>query len=522
MQFSCESCKTQLQIADEKVRGKRLIVRCKRCGAKIGISDPALGPPKSAQRPASAPAPAPAPAQAAAPAAHPRPAPAPHPAPSRAPAPARAADARSRNRDSDTDSTVAMDSNLLEKALQASKADDPSIAPRADAEPAPRASEPPPAASGDEPTWFAMLHGKQEGPMTRAELTAKTDQGAVGPRTYLWKDGMEAWQRAKDLPELQPLFPPLPQAPPRAPPPPAAPPVGQGLREFSTPDFVAPVAASKPPAEVKEQPKAPAAERAAPQKPAATPAAKEAEERTSVELLPLGERVHQEGVAKELFSTGETESVKSAKDLAGWATAELEKKKPAQASPAAPRAVAPHTVMFASAAPAESRLPLVMIAVVAVLAAVAVAFWFAFGSVSTPPPSEKKEEAAGAPHPPVSATPAKPDATPEAKTPPKPEAAQTGLTADQVRKKLDENKSALQGCIDEALRRDPNLRVGKIHIATTIAPSGQVTTAKIDKNTVDQSPLGACLRRATKRIAFPSFAGDAFDVDIPIVVTAGE
>src|SRR5258706_8081407 len=42
MQFSCESCKAQLQIADEKVRGKRLIVRCKRCGAKIAISDPAL------------------------------------------------------------------------------------------------------------------------------------------------------------------------------------------------------------------------------------------------------------------------------------------------------------------------------------------------------------------------------------------------------------------------------------------------------------------------------------------------
>src|SRR5882724_8362886 len=35
MQFGCESCKAQLQIADEKVRGKRLIVRCRRCGAKI-------------------------------------------------------------------------------------------------------------------------------------------------------------------------------------------------------------------------------------------------------------------------------------------------------------------------------------------------------------------------------------------------------------------------------------------------------------------------------------------------------
>ena len=95
-----------------------------------------------------------------------------------------------------------------------------------------------------------------------------------------------------------------------------------------------------------------------------------------------------------------------------------------------------------------------------------------------------------------------------------------GLTVEQVRKKLEENRGALRGCIDEALRRDPNLRVRKIHVATTIAPSGQVTAAEIDDRTVNQSPLGTCLKRATRRIVFPSFAGEPFDVDIPIVVTA--
>ena len=78
----------------------------------------------------------------------------------------------------------------------------------------------------------------------------------------------------------------------------------------------------------------------------------------------------------------------------------------------------------------------------------------------------------------------------------------------------------MRGCIDEALRRNPNLRVRKIHVATTIAPSGQVTAAEIDDRTVNQSPLGTCLKRATRRIVFPSFAGEPFDVDIPIVVTA--
>src|SRR5437899_868381 len=197
MQFSCNSCKTQLQIADEKVRGKRLIVRCKRCGAKIGISDPALGAPKPRPKP-SAPAPA---------VAGPQPA---HPA-------------------SDTESTRAMDSDMLEKALEASKTDDPS---KMNGAPVPQ----PPSESAE---WFAMLHGKQTGPMTHAELTAKTNDGAVGPRTYLWKEGMESWQRAKDLPELSVMFPQLPEP---APPPPAMPPpVNQGMREFSTPDFCIPI-----------------------------------------------------------------------------------------------------------------------------------------------------------------------------------------------------------------------------------------------------------------------------------------
>src|SRR3982751_6591997 len=71
MHFSCDSCKANLQIADEKVRGKRLIVRCKRCGAKITISDPALAariPTPAAVARVSAPPPAAAAPAAATPA----------------------------------------------------------------------------------------------------------------------------------------------------------------------------------------------------------------------------------------------------------------------------------------------------------------------------------------------------------------------------------------------------------------------------------------------------------------------
>ncbi len=533
MQFSCESCKTQLQIADEKVRGKRLIVRCKRCGAKIAISDPALG----AARPRMVAAP---PAAGAASPAAARPSVAPAPAASRAALP--------RDGDSDTDSTRAMDSDLLEQALQASKVEESperAAAPSASARPAPAAKpQPPPPAvePADAPLWFAMLHGKQQGPLTRAELRARTDEGEVGPRTYLWKDGMDAWQRAKDLPDLQELFPQLPDAPSL--PPPTAPPKAAPLREFSSPDFGAKAQPAAAAAAAKPLPAKPASVQAASVQAASAPAqsaspqsapaqaapAQSEDEPTAVDPLPLGERVHQEGVGRELFAPEPGAVQKQPADLASWAASELEKK-PAprpSATPSPGPVVTPAPRMFEGAAEPRSRGPFVLV-VLGVVAIAAVALWLIYekeSRASSQPPKADEARAAtpGAPAPPAPVPAAAPrEEKPPARPEPKAQAAaSTGLTADQVRRKLDENKSALQGCIDEALRRDPNLRVGKIHIATTIAPTGAVTQTKIDKNTVDRSPLGACLRRATRKIAFPPFSGEAFDVDIPIVVTAGE
>ena len=88
-------------------------------------------------------------------------------------------------------------------------------------------------------------------------------------------------------------------------------------------------------------------------------------------------------------------------------------------------------------------------------------------------------------------------------------------------KKIDEHKPALQACVDEAIRRDPHLSLARLKIATTIAPSGRVTSAHINSPAVEQAPLGACLRKATRKIVFPSFTGEPFDVEIPLSVSAG-
>src|SRR5256885_14795608 len=379
MRFSCESCKAQLQIADEKVRGRRLIVRCKRCGAKIGLVDPlfSASPPRVVEAAPAWPA-------------------------------------------SDTETTRVMDDDVLERSLQASRAGDGSAngSPLTQRFAAPAAPLP-----ANPAVWFAMLQGKQTGPLTRAELEARADEGEVGPRTYIWCEGMESWQRAQEVLELAEMFPPLPASP----------------ASWPARSSKSPAAAAQP-------------------------------------------RLANPQPAQMTFAAEPTTLVAGAAQIASDA---------AQAEESAATPVVARAPMFESAAREHEQGPfMVFFLALTALAAAGVALWIVLGS------SPRKSEAS----PPTA----------------------IGLTADQVRRKLDENKPALQGCVDDALHRDPNLRVGKIHVATTIAPSGQVTAARIDRQMVDESPLGACLKQATQKIVFPKFSGVAFDVDIPISVSARE
>ena len=458
MQFSCESCKAHLQIADEKVRGKRLIVRCRRCGAKIALADPALAN-SSPRLVASSSTPGPM-----------RIVPQPAPGPKR--------------QHTDTESTRAMDSDVLERALQASKA--AQEGPQNGAPATEKLHFPPPVPSLDGPIWFAMLRGKQTGPLTREELKARAHDGEIGPRTYLWREGMDAWQRALEVADLTEMFPRLPAPAPPVP---------------------APLPAAAP---------AQAAVAAGPG------------DRTTIEQAPAAERPPLADVFRE---PPLAPAPKDALDLARWATSESPEQQepsPALAAPPVQQEPAPAPVprnapMFESAAPTE-RGPFMVFLGLMALAAAAIVLWvvLAAGPEKDEPRTEVRSQGNHPAAAPQAAQPAEP-ADPRPGVPsPQEQAAPTGLTADQVHRKLDENKPALQGCVDDALRRDPHLKVGKIHVATTIAPNGQVTAAKIDQRSVDESALGACLKGATKKIVFPQFAGAAFEVDIPIVVPAGE
>jgi len=445
MQFSCESCRAQLLIADEKVRGKRVTVRCRRCGAKIALADPLLAnsAPRVVERPSS---------QGAM-----RVSPRPEPA----------------RQQTDDESTRAMDREVLERALEASKADDRS---QNGVSAAAKHHLAPPVAPPADVEWFAMIRGKQAGPLTREELIARANDGNVGPRTYLWREGMDAWQRAANVQELSGMFPRVPQAPTRPPPP--------------TPPAVQARPVPSPIPKVAAAPVEPAVETAKPLEVARWMASEPSPQGAPAEAGP-GPLVHY------------------------------------RISPSLPNRGSP---MFESTAPSE-RGPFTVFLGLMALAAAAIVLWIVLaGAPAKQDEARSEPRTQTSPPPPPPATPRapqpqlepKPDSPPESRDPGPPAAAPaaTGLTAEEVHRKLDENKPALQGCVDEALQRDSSLRVGKIHVTTTIAPSGQVTAARIDQNLVDESPLGACLKRATRKIVFPPFAGSAFDVDIPIVVTA--
>lgn len=101
-----------------------------------------------------------------------------------------------------------------------------------------------------------------------------------------------------------------------------------------------------------------------------------------------------------------------------------------------------------------------------------------------------------------------------------PRTAGDGLDSQVVARKIAEVQPGIESCIASALRREPNLRLGKVVITATILPSGPVQKAVFDKPAIADTDLGACLRRVIKGIVFPAFSGGPQDVEIPLVLGA--
>ena len=68
--------------------------------------------------------------------------------------------------------------------------------------------------NGDVSAWFYILEQEQKGPVAEDDLKASFAAGQLAPDTFVWKDGMENWVVASDVPAFNVSLSLLPPVPP--------------------------------------------------------------------------------------------------------------------------------------------------------------------------------------------------------------------------------------------------------------------------------------------------------------------
>ena len=93
----------------------------------------------------------------------------------------------------------------------------------------------------------------------------------------------------------------------------------------------------------------------------------------------------------------------------------------------------------------------------------------------------------------------------------------SGLSAESVGKVVADKSKAFQTCIDNALRRNPNLAVGNITVVLNVGPSGAVKSAAIEPKKHELTDWGQCIMSTGKRIVFPGSDAET-QVELPFKV----
>ncbi len=185
MKFLCGSCRTKYQISDEKVRGKILTIRCKKCGSKILVRE-------SLSKNASG-------GTAVAPVAE---------------------EEQPRAAEIGGQKSVSMAGKAGGSAALASAFEVAMGGGPAEADDMPTSIAPVPANldhAGVE--WYVAIDGEQFGPYAFAEIVRRIVGKEVVGRHYVWHDGMDNWLRVRDVKDLAPYLPQDRKKPPPPPPP---------------------------------------------------------------------------------------------------------------------------------------------------------------------------------------------------------------------------------------------------------------------------------------------------------------
>ena len=186
MKFLCEHCKAKYQIADDKVAGRTVRMKCRKCGGSIEVRAEVTETSVATKAPevggVHAGAPKPPPAKPA----PPKPAPAPTGAAPRAGQPPRPAGPGTGPGSGSKDSPLA-------GAFQRNVHHD-------EASPGLDLRE---LSASDE--WYVAVNGVPVGPVRVDEVRRKAAIGAVTEESLCWQEGMEEWRAIRTVTELAAL-----------------------------------------------------------------------------------------------------------------------------------------------------------------------------------------------------------------------------------------------------------------------------------------------------------------------------
>lgn len=151
MKFSCPSCSAKYQISDDKVEGRTVKMKCRKCGTVI----PIRAEPSHREL-------------AAAPVVH----------------------AQSLKPSQQSLAAKPGGYGLSASRLPVIEAPAPPSIP----------TQPPPS------EWHAGIDGSAVGPLTFQELQRHIMDGTITADTFIWRDGMDGWKQVPDVPEVAPLL----------------------------------------------------------------------------------------------------------------------------------------------------------------------------------------------------------------------------------------------------------------------------------------------------------------------------
>lgn len=383
-------------------------------------------------------------------------------------------------------------------------------------------------------SWFAMIKGRQTGPLLSRDLAGRFKAGEIGRRTYVWREGMADWKRAEDVAELLAILEPEKWVP--AP----AEEVSVHHRRESFEELVQatnPVVQERPLPGLKLSPQMLAVspqprrenepEPSRPTPSDLTPVSSPGEETRffiseagmhkrnppwkiaafaiALVALPLSilyllaafkvgplmvTRVDSSGreFKESVFSSG---GVSALGDLLTGRGRTAQPGRPGgESRPGRPPPKAP----AASLKPVDPP--------------------------PAPPPPPPSKTASSADLRALYADGSKGDVGPALrKQNEKRDDAPGGLGQREVAKVVSQTQPAFRFCIEQEMKRNPAFRGGKIFINALVGTSGTVKQAAISRPDIDSSNLGQCLKGKARRMVFAAFSGEDTEVQIPLILT---